>query len=148
MWHTCLLARWWARRTLGVQVVRQFARVVALQACNSDRTLLWAPTHGLAGKGANTPESQHAEANVQGKAAFSDPAALADFVNFLRHTAGELRARAVVSIIPKSKVAFPQVGAPGPRCCSCAAWVVSRNGPRLRCMESVAARMGCSARLS
>lgn len=62
------------------------------------------------GAGANTPEQQHSESNVQGKGAFGDPAGLADFVNFVRGKGAELKARAVVSIVPKAQVAFPQVG--------------------------------------
>lgn len=34
---------------------------------------------------------------------------LSNFVNFLRSKSEELKARAVVSIVPKAKVAFPQV---------------------------------------
>jgi hypothetical protein len=64
----------------------------------------------LAGSGSNTPEEPHEAASVQGKGAFADPAALADFVNFLRRKGEELAARAVVSIVPKAAVAFPQVG--------------------------------------
>ena len=46
---------------------------------------------------------------MQGMQAFSDPAALGEFVNFLRQKSSELAARAVVSIVPKARVAFPQV---------------------------------------
>lgn len=45
-----------------------------------------------------------------GTQAFSDPATLSEFINFVRTKGEELSARAVVSIVPKSKVAFPQVG--------------------------------------
>jgi hypothetical protein len=47
---------------------------------------------------------------VAGAAAFADPATLSEFVNFVRTKGEELKARAVVSIVPKAKVAFPQVG--------------------------------------
>lgn len=62
-----------------------------------------------AGAAANTPAQPHAEASVAGAAAFDDPAMLSNFVNFLRSKSEELKARAVVSIVPKAKVAFPQV---------------------------------------
>ena len=41
--------------------------------------------------------------------AFADPATLSEFVNFVRSKGEELKARAVISIVPKSRVAFPQV---------------------------------------
>lgn len=46
-----------------------------------------------------------------GANAFVDPTTLCEFVNFVRSKSEELNARAVVSIVPKAKVSFPQVGA-------------------------------------
>jgi hypothetical protein len=72
-----------------------------------------------AGGGTNTPEQPHPDASILGSQAFENPATLAEFVNFVRQKGGQLGARAVVSVVPKSKVAFPQVrrhvalGAPG-----------------------------------
>lgn len=60
---------------------------------------------------------------MAGAAAFVDPATLSEFVNFVRTKGEELKARAVVSIVPKAKVAFPQVrlaaGVAGPRFAAC-----------------------------
>ncbi|KAI8464222.1 MAG: hypothetical protein J3K34DRAFT_526386 [Monoraphidium minutum] len=70
----------------------------------------FAPTvHILPGGAPNAPDAPHPEASVQGKGAFADPAALADFVNFVRTKGEALGARAVVSVVPKSQVAFPQM---------------------------------------
>ena len=62
-----------------------------------------------AGTGTNTPAQPHEAASVTGANAFADPATLSDFVNFCRHKGEELGARAVISIVPKAQVAFPQV---------------------------------------
>lgn len=64
--------------------------------------------HFMPGTGTNMPEQPHEAACVLGAQAFSDPATLAEFVNFVRQKGENLKARAVVSIVPKSKVAFPQ----------------------------------------
>jgi hypothetical protein len=63
----------------------------------------------ITGGGANIPGQQHAAASVQGTQAFVDPATLSEFVNFVRQKGDELKARALISIVPKSAVAFPQV---------------------------------------
>ena len=58
---------------------------------------------------------------MQGAKAFSDPAMLSDFVNFLRQQGEQLQARTLVCVVPKSKVAFPQVRA------NCAALLTQRR---------------------
>jgi hypothetical protein len=67
------------------------------------------PQRVPAGDGDNTPEQPHPTASIQGAKAFTDPAMLAEFVNFVRQKGEELKASAVISVVPKSKVAFPQV---------------------------------------
>lgn len=63
----------------------------------------------LTGSGGNTPAAPREACSISAQHAFTDPAALAEFVGFVRTKGEELQARAAVCIVPKAKVAFPQV---------------------------------------